>query len=646
MSTLHRISVDLVVVDGIRWLEALGGDPAGNDTVHSTISGWAGWKRMPGTGGLCQGVPASRFRARAWPAAALQLRGDKFQVAWSPAAREFANDAAAGLERAARALTEKGCGLFDGVSWPGRMPMPHQVQAVRALEELGVAALLTDDMGLGKTTTSLLAWGRSDLKRLLVICPKSVKLNWPAEIEATLGKDLLVYTIDGTPAQRANIVGYMKATIAGNQRAIAIVNYDLLRSMNEIAWNTMSAWVTGQALICDEFHYCKDFDAKRTQSVASLARSTSFRLGLTGTPVRNTVEDLFAQIEIIRPGTWVSYHDFANRHLIVVPTTFGGRKRPVNVVRGGKNLDELNAVLSTMRVGRKKEEVLNLPPLIRTKPLLELDGVHLQVYKAMKEHAQVELEKLVSTPFSNIMAEQGITAFKHGSQTIVGSDIDQAMGHPGGDITIFHPAARSAVEAAMRCEQIAQGFIGNLPELYMERLAPLIADKAEKVEGYPGALVFPESAKLQWLMETLESLKDRQVVIVSRFNAPLLWLTKKLEANALLIGSVSTLDRQKEINAFQRGEKRIMLAQVKLCEGFNLTTASDMIFLGRDWSPAINSQTEARCHRIGSKGTVNIQIPIMENTVERFIEKKLNAKEADSQQALKSVTVRELMEAL
>jgi SNF2 family DNA or RNA helicase len=623
MVATNRISVGLVELEGVTWLEVLGGDPAGRDAVHSTVSSWAGWKRLP-QGGTLEGAPCSRYRARAWAAAALPLLRSTLQAAWTPAARSFATTSAAQLEAAAVALTEKG-GHVTRLSDP-RSPMPHQVQAVRALEALTNAALLTDDMGLGKTTTSLITWSRSNCSRLLVICPKSVKLNWVEEIKATLGTQVPVHLLDGSPNERANVITFMLYSIAHNIRAVAIVNYDLLRSMNERSWKTLEQWVNGQALIGDEFHYCKDFDAKRTKSVAALAKLSSFRLGLTGTPVRNTVEDLFSQIEIIRPGTWVSYHDFANRHLVVVPMTFSGQKRPVNVVRGGKNLDELNAVLNTMRVGRKKEDVLNLPPLIHTKPLLELDGVHLQVYKAMKEHAQVELEKLVTAPF---VESDGIT-------TTEGL----------GDITIFHPAARSAVEAAMRCEQIAQGFIGNLPPLYMERLAPLIADKAERVEGYEGALVFPDSAKLVWLMETLESLRDKQPVIFSRFNAPLLWLHKKLEKAALLIGSIDTLGRQQEISAFQAGEKRIMLCQVRLAEGFNLTASSDVIFLGRDWSNAINRQAEARCHRIGSKGTVNVQIPIMQNTVERFIERKLAAKEADEQQALKSVTVKELMEAL
>jgi len=89
-----------------------------------------------------------------------------------------------------------------------------------------------------------------------------------------------------------------------------------------------------------------------------------------------------------------------------------------------------------------------------------------------------------------------------------------------------------------------------------------------------------------------------------------------------------------------------MFCQVKMAEGFNLHMSQDCIFLGRDWSPAINKQAEGRFHRIGQKGTVNIQIPLVRSTIEVAIHKRLMAKDADAEQALRTVTIAELKEAL
>jgi SNF2 family DNA or RNA helicase len=204
--------------------------------------------------------------------------------------------------------------------------------------------------------------------------------------------------------------------------------------------------------------------------------------------------------------------------------------------------------------------------------------------------------------------------------------------------------ARSAVEAAMRCEQLAQGFLTGIPDLYYQRVAPLLTNHAEKVDGYPGAFAFPGSPKLQWLQNTLEELQGKPLVVFSRFNAPLIWLAKRYTESGLLIGATSALQRSDLIESFQSGKITRLFCQVKIAEGFSLTAARDVVFLGRDWSAAMNSQAEDRCHRIGQKGTVNIQIPLVINSVERLIDRKLKIKASDAEQAL--VTIRDLMEEL
>lgn len=608
------------------------GHPSGNDTVHKTVSSWAGWRRLPLS--MHTGLGTSTYQARAWLAALQPLLAVNWRLAWTPEARAWADLQVECARRRDRQLA--GAVRDDEIATygrpgGGRLPMRHQVQLLRALTEMGGVAGIKDDMGLGKTTSALIHWATLACPRALVVCPKSVKLNWLEEIEQVFALDdnkaddgaPFVYLIDGTASQRANVIGYMRAAMDEKRSAIAIVNYDLLRSMNELAWTTLERWVTGQCVIADEFHYCKDTSSKRTKAVEGLMSLAKARLGLTGTPVRNTVEDLFAQCELLRPGTWLSYHDFANRHLVTSQVQFTAGKRKTTIVRGGKNLDELNRIVNTMWIGRKKTDVLNLPPMIESKPRLELDGVHIEVYQAMKTKARVELEQLIGKLQND------------------------------GTVPIFHPLARSAVESAMRCEMIAQGFISGLPQEYADDITPILAGKAERVEGYPNAFVFPDSPKMKWLCETVEEeLRDRQVVIFSRFNAPVHWLENRWKPYVKhggclkLIGSMDAVARHEALQTFRKGNARILIAQVMLSEGWNAQTASDVIFLGRDWSPSVNQQCSARCHRIGTTGTVNVQIPIMWNTVERFIERKLTAKDADAQQALRSVTLEELLEAL
>lgn len=616
------VAVNLLTKEGRHWVRLLGGAPAGNDHVHRTVSGWPGWRRWTGISDL-GGRRVSTFTAPAWPHCFLPLIHTTWRVDWEPYARAAADAAYRCLAAAENLLAGRDARtLRQGA----RRLMPHQTAAVAAATALGSRLLLTDDMGLGKTTTALSIAYDAACRRVLVLSPKTVKWNWRQEVWSTIDKSVACYVIDGGAKDRADTFAALEhcRRLASDNFAVAVINYDALRYLSEEQLGMLARWCDGEALLADESHYLKSPKADRTRiTLDTLAPATGgprVRIAISGTPVRNQVDDLFCQIELVRPGSFTSYSDFVRRYCVVMPMQFAGR-RPVQVIRGAKNHDELQRVLSTMRIGRHKEDVLDLPPRTYTKPELQLEGKLLSIYKAMRDLAVLELQKLLTGGASD-----------------------------GGATSIFSPQARGGVEAALRCEQLAQGFVGGIPEHLLAKLAPMLSSLAEKIPGRPNELIFPSSPKLTWLLETIEEVTGagRQVTVFSRFNGPIAWLLQKLEAlqPAHLVGSLDGDRRNEEIERFRKGEARVMLAQVKIAEGYNLTTCNDVIFLGRDWSPAINSQAEARCHRIGTKGTVNIQLPIVVNTVEKLIDRKLSAKGADAEQALRAVSVQELLEAL
>jgi SNF2 family DNA or RNA helicase len=268
-----------------------------------------------------------------------------------------------------------------------------------------------------------------------------------------------------------------------------------------------------------------------------------------------------------------------------------------------------------LMIARKKEQVLSLPPKVYTYPELELEDDSLAIYKAMKDLAKLELSLLV---------KEGVKS-------------------------IWDPRARSSIEATMRCEQIAQGFVGGIPEVLLSKVS---LKHAEKIEGRPNELIFPNSAKLVWIRETIDSILCQfgAPIVYSRFNAPMFWLARKLMSEGrragVLHGGLSATDKDDLIQGFQEKRIEVLIAQGTMAEGWNATRCQDVIFLGRSWSPAINSQGEDRAHRMGQKGTVNVQIPIVVNTIERMIDRKLTAKGVDAEQALRDTTLEELLEAL
>ena len=592
-----------------------GGDPKGQDQLWAIVRRWPGWSRAPGVAKV-EGRMVSVYTAPAWPSSALPLAETTMQVIWEDGARELVRSHLDSLLMVKGLLERK----------PKAMPhltereaLPHQAQAVLALKAMKHRALLADDMGLGKSSTAL--WSLAgEHTRMLILCPASVKFNWAKEIRRTLGV-MPTYVIDGTPKRRASLIADVQKGFDLGESQAVIINYDLLIRLSDVQRVFLARFMEGNGLICDESHYLKSREAQRTkwvfENLAPAKGGASSRLLLTGTPVRNMVDDLWSQIQVIRPGTWTSYWDFAKRHLVVTKEDFGGKlKRPTDVVRGGRDLKRLNAIVNTLQIRRLKENVLGLPPKVHTYPELELEGDMKRVYKAMKHLAILALDELED------------------------------------DTMIFAPQARSAVLAMLRCEQIAQGFCGGVPEELVEQLASILTKKAKAIPGRPREIIFPDSPKQVWIRENLETLwgTGKRPVIFSRFNAPMFWLedhySKLGHKVGFLHGAISSKAKGQVVEDFQANKHDLFLCQVKMAEGFNLHNSQDAIFLGRDWSPAINHQAEDRLHRIGQKGTVNIQIPYVRGTIETLLHRKLMAKDRDANQALAVVTVKELREAL
>lgn len=579
--------------------------PVPDKVAIPAINDWPGWKRSV----------HGNYSAPAWVSAVLmptKLRATELR--WTPRAANKRDSLLRDLQVARDSLQ---AGPFPIAAQPTeRKPKKHQLQGVHAMRNMGWRVLLEDEMGLGKTSTALWAADDARQSRLLVFCPVSAKYNWQDEIIATLGNPWIPIVVDGTSKKRASQFAEAASVYGG--RVAIIINYDLLRHLPPEQMDELKRFVTGGMMLCDESHYLKSRDAERTKITKQIAECAKYVTCITGTPIRNLADDLYSQIEIIRPGTWTSFSDFAKRHLVVQTVKFG--KREVRKIVGTRNLTELNAVVNTFAIKRLKSEVSDLPPKTYTYPELQLEGELLKVYNAMKDFAKIELQ--------NVMAATDDAA-----------------------VTIWDPRAKSAVEAAMRCEQIAQGFIGGIPEPLMAKLGGCL-ELAEKIPGRPHELMFPSSPKITWLLETIATVlaQGGAPIIPSRFNAPMVWLDARLNSmgvkSRVLHGGLSAAEKHLFVKDFQGRQFDVLLVQVKIAEAWNATRCQDMLFLGRDWSPAINRQCEDRAHREGQKGTVNVQIPLVRKTIEVMIDRRLKAKDADATQALKNLTIAELMEAL
>ena len=224
---------------------------------------------------------------------------------------------------------------------------PHQIEGVAFL--LGRRrAILADDMGLGKTRQAIVALRHlTPGGRRLVVCPASVKRNWAREI-AVVTPEATVLVIEGSTA------------VAPTAEWV-VVNYDVLGkhlpALGEIPW---------AALVFDEAHYLKNHTSARsrqarqlTDAAAAATPSLAVQL-LTGTPLTSRPRDLFVLLQLAAQPLGRSFLAFAKRYCAAEKGEYGWK------TGGASNIEELTLQLHGVMLRRSKDDVLSLPPKLRT----------------------------------------------------------------------------------------------------------------------------------------------------------------------------------------------------------------------------------------------------------------------------------------
>jgi SWI/SNF-related matrix-associated actin-dependent regulator 1 of chromatin subfamily A len=236
---------------------------------------------------------------------------------------------------------------------------PHQVEGIAFLTRKG-RAILGDDMGLGKTRQAIVAMQNAAPDgAVLVICPASLKLNWRREIRMVESD------------AKVEVIGAKDGVCNGTPRWV-IVNYDMLAKHAErlraVVWS---------GVILDEAHFIKNASGRTGHVMKLLGVSESARapvIGpaqvylLTGTPMTNRPRDLYNLLRCVGHPSSRSFLSFAKRYCGAYRNDYGW------VTDGASNLEELNALMKEVMLRRLKDEVLDLPPKVRTWMEVEVDG--------------------------------------------------------------------------------------------------------------------------------------------------------------------------------------------------------------------------------------------------------------------------------
>jgi len=236
-----------------------------------------------------------------------------------------------------------------------RPPLPHQETAVKQLL-LNDKFILADDMGLGKTTSAVMASLLSNSKKVLIICPASLKINWKREI----------HNYDNSE------VSIVEGKKWGDGKYV-IINYDILKNFHSLKTKEIRTILESNfdLVIADEAHYISNPKAQRTKIVNEICKKIERVWLLSGTPMTSRPMNYYNLLKLVESRVshnWVGYVTrYCDGRQFPGP---GGRK--IWNVSGASNLDELRERTKNKVLRRLKEEVVDLPDKIITPVYLEM----------------------------------------------------------------------------------------------------------------------------------------------------------------------------------------------------------------------------------------------------------------------------------
>jgi SWI/SNF-related matrix-associated actin-dependent regulator 1 of chromatin subfamily A len=310
--------------------------------------------------------------------------------------------------------------VVDYSKYSHRPPLEHQKPAIEKLAG-SRRFILADDMGLGKTTSTIIAALETGVKKILIICPASLKINWQREIENYT--DRSVYIAEGKNFS--------------TEHDFVIVNYDILKNFYDLKnkENSLITQSNFDLIILDEAHYVSNPQAARTKLVNSFSKNVKYLWLLTGTPMTNRPMNYYNLLNLIESPVAQNWMAYAIRYCGGYQFKAGNRK--IWNVTGATNLEELRDRTSKQVLRRLKTEVLDLPDKIITPIYLNLkskqyEGLMGEYYDWYDKHEEERTSLTVQ--FSKLMKVRQIIAEEKLKNTI---EITENIIEQGKKVIIF-----------------------------------------------------------------------------------------------------------------------------------------------------------------------------------------------------------------
>jgi len=546
------------------------------------------------------------------------------------------------------------------------------------LKRFGLHGVLADDMGLGKTlqSTMIMAASTAEARQTfatttlpsdaprphLIVCPATLVSHWPHEIEKFVDSSILsALRYGGTPSQRAQ----QRSTVKDHD--VVVMSYESLRS--DADWIASQQWMY---CILDEGHAIRNPNSAVSKAAKRIR--AQHRLVLSGTPIQNSVLELWAIFDFLMPGFLGSHRSFNAKYGKALAeargtvsisgttnsSTTNTRKTKASTQKAVESgllaLEGLHRQVMPFVLRRTKDQVLSdLPPKIIQDVLCELSPLQKILYEQFSaSQALKEVEGVVSG--------DAVSGGGGGTTSAAAPHVFQALqylkklcSHPALVLDRSLPQHEDAVAKALHLRHASSSSfsgtgskdtittwdqsiqrikhdVSHAPKLMA--LKELLIDcgvarstgdndlgsssrrhakreEEEEEDGIQGGIQ-EDAGHRVLVFAQLRSLLD---IVEESVLKPLGITSLRLD------GGVPVASRFERVQQFNSDPTiGVMLLTTAVGGlGLNLTAADTVVFLEHDWNPMADLQAMDRAHRLGQRRTVNVYRLLIAGTLEERV---------------------------
>jgi len=416
---------------------------------------------------------------------------------------------------------------------------------LKSLASYGFGGILADDMGLGKTlqviTFIMSEKLAEDSRPSLVIVPTSLVYNWQQEVQK-FAPDLKVALVAGNPSERQEQIKDIDAA------DLVVTSYALIKRDIKFYEDR-----TFKYCFIDEAQHIKNPNTLSAKSVKKIKATGYF--ALTGTPIENTLTELWSIFDFLMPGYLHSHQSFSKKF-----------ETPIVKNQDKQAMIELGRYIKPFILRRMKKTVLKeLPEKIESKMINEMTPEQTKLYIAWMQQAKQEFATEIQ---SNGFAKSQIKILS------LLTRLRQVCCHPSLFIENYNGGSG---KLEMLTELIEDAVAGRHRILLFSQFTGMLAIIKEELAA----------RKIEYHYLDGSTKSEERIDLVNSFNAG----EKAIFLISLKAGGT----------------------------GLNLTGADMVIHYDPWWNPAVEDQATDRAHRIGQKNAVQVFRFITKNTIEEKI---------------------------